>query len=438
MRKLLFVIVVAFLSVGMYAQQPVNKYIVKTKGAAKTVQAAAVVEEEEKPQDLLTQYVRYVSVCDWKEGMRFMVIPDKKDIIIKTFVDAATGKMVSSLSLRHKIMIYKGYESVGGIHEHLNFNCEDDGKAYYFEIPSVSYEDYCLGRSGVPALAYLGDVDMAREVLMGKTLLTQANQYYVDTELDGDGCAPIFDVPVNTEVKVVAVGVGTRNFPVKVIVADENGREFFQNVAISRTNSGMRDDEFDASSMKLHSFKGSFELLSDNMTASSEFKDYLGKDVYTLNSTTMADSYGARVKVARLSVFTIKDIKPQRGQQYVKMTLTGHGSGREYTMMVILRSDDATGDIATMSEHLFSSIFAWGDPMKMEGVRQSNLQNVQKGIVKVGFTENEVRLALGEPTDYGTDDHGHYTWIYKYNDRSSLYARIFFSIETRRVTGAYK
>ena len=50
-------------------------------------------------------------------------------------------------------------------------------------------------------------------------------------------------VEKNMEVKVVAVGVGTRSFPVKIIVADKRGNEFFQDVAISKTNSGMRDDD---------------------------------------------------------------------------------------------------------------------------------------------------------------------------------------------------
>ena len=253
MKRLFVMVVMAVAVIGASAQE--NKYIVKTKGAKKTVVAASAedpqaAKETEEPQDTLSRFFRHVSMCDWGEGMRFMVIPDKKDMVIKTFADAETGQMVSSLKLRHKIMVYQGHENTGGLHERVNFKCEDDGKAYYFEVPTASFDDYCFGKLGVPTLAYLGDVDAAIEFFKDKTLFTLASEYYVDTELDGDGYKTITDVKPGTEVKVVAVGVGTRNFPVKIIVADESGREFYQNVAISKTNSGMRDEEFEISNMK--------------------------------------------------------------------------------------------------------------------------------------------------------------------------------------------
>ena len=39
--------------------------------------------------------------------MKFMVLPEKYDLIVKTFCEASTGNEVSSMSLRHKIMVYK-------------------------------------------------------------------------------------------------------------------------------------------------------------------------------------------------------------------------------------------------------------------------------------------------------------------------------------------
>ena len=58
---------------------------------------------------------------------------------------------------------------------------------YYYEIPNGTFDDYCYGKMGVPTLAYLGDVDIAREKLMGKTLFTKTKHYCIDTEYDGDG-----------------------------------------------------------------------------------------------------------------------------------------------------------------------------------------------------------------------------------------------------------
>ena len=438
MKKLMISAVAALLALTLQAQE--SKYIVKTKGAVKTVAEqpdGSQTEEKakEEPQDLLSRYFHYVSMCEWKEGMRFMVIPDKKDMVIKTFADAATGQMVSSRSLRHKIMVYKGHENTGGLHEHVNFVCEDDGKAYYYEIPTLSFDDYCYGKLGVPTLAYLGDVDTAIELFKDKVLFTVADEYYVDTELDGDGYKTILDVPEGTEVKVVAVGVGTRNFPVKIIVEDSKGREFYQNVAISRTNSGMRDDEFEISNMKIHTFKGAFELPSDSLAASGGYRNYVGKTVFTLYNTEMFGQNGQRTRVARLSTFIIKDIRAQRGTNYVRMTLTGESTGRTYTKEVTFVSQNVAGDIDGKHEDLFDNLFEWGNPLTLPGVRKEHFSDVQKGIVRAGFTEGEVKLALGEPTGHG-EEGTIYTWVY--NDPVRPFVRVVFDKATNKVKSVSK
>ena len=439
MKRILMMTVMAVMAMTLQAQE--NNYIVKTKQAKKTAkvstpEAEAAEEQEEEPKDFLEKNFHYYSMCDWKEGMRFMVIPDKKDMVIKTFGDSITGQMVSSLKLRHKIMVYKGRDEYHkGLHERINFTCEDDGKTYFFEVPTASFDDYCLGKLGVSTLAYLGDVDIARQLLKDTTLFTVAKEYYVDTELDGDGYDIITDVPEGTEVKVVAIGVGTRNFPVKIIVADKDGREFYQNVAISRTNSGLRDDEYGISNMIIHTFKGAFELPADNMAASSLYKKYVGQEVFTLYSTTMESAQGKTTSVARLSTFRIKDIRAQRGTNYVKMTLTGTGSGREYVKQVTFKSESVIGDIAGQHEDYFFNLFATGNPLKLEGVKKEHIADIQKSMVRVGYSENEVKLALGEPTGKGQEGN-YYTWTYKHPGKP--YACVYFDKKTKLVTSIKK
>ena len=120
--------------------------------------------------------------------MKFMVMPEKYDMVVKTFRDPAqNGREVSSMTLRHKIMIYKGHTEGSDGHAHINFLCQDDNKMYYYEVPNGTFEDYCYGKMGVPTLAYLGDVDIAREMLIGKTLFTKTTLFRIDTEYDGDG-----------------------------------------------------------------------------------------------------------------------------------------------------------------------------------------------------------------------------------------------------------
>jgi hypothetical protein len=328
-------------------------------------------------------------------------------------------------------MVYQGHENTGGLHERVNFTCEDDGKAYYFEVPTASFDDYCFGKLGVPTLAYLGDVDAAIEFFKDKTLFTLAREYYVDTELDGDGYKTITDVKPGTEVKVVAVGVGTRNFPVKIIVADESGREFFQNVAISKTNSGMRDEEFDISNMKFHTFRGAFELPADNMAASSAYKKFIGREVYTKYASVFTDQNGKPTKAARLSTFKIMGVRVQRGTHYVMMTLRGLGSGKTYTKEVTFVSQDVSGDIAGMHEDLYDNLFAEGNPLNIPGVQKEHMVDIQKGLVRAGFTEAEVLLALGEPSGRGEIDGKTYTMVYKHIGQR--YACVFLDKKTHKV-----
>ena len=119
----------------------------------------------------------------------------------------------------------------------------------------------------IPTLAYLGDVDKARELLMNQPLLTRTQHFRVDTEYYGDGYRDVV-VEKNMLVTVKAIGVGTRSFPVKIIVEDENGNQFYQNVAMSKTNSGIREEGFSYDA-EMYSFAGSFEFLGANMTVSS-------------------------------------------------------------------------------------------------------------------------------------------------------------------------
>ena len=154
MKKTFLTTCMAFLFLAATAQE--NPYIVKTRGAKKKAQTQmeggqlGMQEEDEAARDFISQNFRFYSLCDWEEGMKFMVLPEKYDLVVKTFTDVATGKDVSSMPLKHKIMIYKGHsESLDG-HSRINFFCPDNNKEYYYEIPNGSFEDYCYGKLGVP------------------------------------------------------------------------------------------------------------------------------------------------------------------------------------------------------------------------------------------------------------------------------------------------
>lgn len=419
MKRTIFMAGFALLFLAASAQQTANDYIVKTKHAKKVVSTEETADDSVKPEgeqkvhDFISENFRFYSLCDWYEGMKFMVLPEKYDMVVKTFHDSSTGNEVSSMSLKHKIMIYKGHTIGSDGHAHINFECQDNHKSYYYEVPNGTFDDYCYGKMGVPTLAYLGDVDTAREKLIGKTLFTKTDLYRIDTDYDGDGFQEV-KVEKNINVKVTAVGVGTRSFPVKIIVEDENGNEFYQNVAISKTNSGMRDDEFIMDNTKF-TFAGSFELQDATMTVLKDLASYMGTVVHTKYTTEMitrGDGKERVLKVPRLTAFTIENVMPKNNSTYVTLTLKEQESRRIYFKDVTFVNDEnVTGDIDGRREDYFGYLFAMGEG-KVRKTSQAARAAIRQGRVILGMTEDEVEMAMGEPDNTAESSNGRYDWIY--------------------------
>ena len=437
MKKLFFLGAAAFLALTAEAQtvDPNNEYLVWTKNV-KLEETKEEAEEkadsthEQKTKSFENKYFVFRTMCNWEKGMKFMVLPEKKDMVIRTFTNAKTGKMAGNMSLRHKIMVYQGHSGEGLLHEHVDFYCIDDSTHYYYEVPTSTFDEHCLSKMGVPTLAYLGDVDIARRELIGKTLLTTAEEFNIDKNTSGFGYEKI-SVPEGTPVKVVAIGVGTRQFPVKIIVEDVDGRQFFQNVAFSRINSGLRDDEFEVDNFK-HNFHGSFALESDNPATGNAYRAYIGKNVYTLYPTRMINSIGTEHNVQRLTPFNINRIAAKLGTRYVTLFMTDK-EGNKWTKDVTFENKDVAGDIDGKKEDYFFYLFAEGDTRYIRDVREENMDANRKGFVRPGFTEAEVRLALGEPDGKGTASNGTvYTWAYT----SSMHAQrctVYFLKKTKTV-----
>ena len=216
-------------------------------------------------------------------------------------------------------------------------------------------------------------------------------------------------------VKVVAVGVGTRSFPVKIIVADKNGKEFYQNVAISRTNSGLRDDEFIVDNIKF-TFYGSFALQSEvgGGKISDDYAQYMNKTIYTKYATSMTSTGGGdgRVaKIAKLTTFRIDAMTPVQNSNYVTLALTELESGRTYSKNVTFTNESVVGDIDGQKEDYFDYLFGLGDgPLK--GSSKAKQNNIRQGRVVGGMTEEEVKLAVGDPDKTVDTTEGRYQWIY--------------------------
>ena len=425
MKKSFLTTCVAFLFLTATAQE--NPYIVKTRGAKKKAQTELAGDsiqnaEDETARDFIGENFRFYSLCDWEEGMKFMVMPEKYDLVVKTFADAGTGKDVSSMTLRHKIMIYKGHTEASDGHHRVNFYCPDNDKDYYYEIPSGTFDDYCYNKLGVPTLAYLGDVDIAREKLMGRTMYTKTQYYRIDTDYDGDGFQDV-QVQKDMQVKVVAVGVGTRSFPVKIIVEDINGNEFYQNVAISKTNSGMRDDEFIMDNAK-YLFGNSFELVDDILAVNSyNYSAFVGRVVHTKAKMVMySEAIKKNQNVASNIGFEIVSLTPHKGDTKFTLRLKHTILGSYFTKDVTLDQKSISGtskDFEQEPDDYLSELFAPGPGRQVETTEGSRGM-IRLGHVSPGFTEGEVILAAGEYDEQTHGENGVYTWIFKRSNNKLL------------------
>ena len=428
MKRAILTMGLAMLMMTVSAQ--VNTYIVKTRTAqqkAIAVQQEASQEtasqaDENAPTDFISQNFKFYSLCDWKEGMKFMVMPEKYDLIVRTFSDAATGKEVSSMSLRHKIMIYKGHTVSSDGHSRMNFLCQDLNKMYYYEIPNGSFDDYCYGKLGVPTLAYLGDVDIAKEKLMGKKLYTKGRIYRVDTEYDGDGYREV-KMPKDLSVTVTQVGVGSRSFPVKIIVEDDNGNEFYQTFALSKTNSGMRDDEFIMDSLK-HTFYASFELQDAIMAVNRDFTTYIGKIIHTMQPSKMmtkGDGKDRTVTVPKMTTFRVDQAQRRPGTPFVTLSLTEMESRRPYYRDVLFTHPDELAERDVKLEDYFGYIFGMGEGAELQTTQEARAA-IRQGRVILGMTEDEVTLAMGEePNEIVQTSTGKTDWIYYRSKGKSLF-----------------
>ena len=416
-RTILTAGLVFVMSVLAMAQD--NPYIVKTKGVKKPDPLVTETKEdnqtdavEDDDDSFLGKNFRFYSMCDWKSGMRFMVVPEKYDLLVNTFHDSKTDKEVSSARLRHRIMVYKGHEDMPNGRVHVNFYCEDDKKDYYYELPNGTFDDYCFGKMGVPTLAYLGDVDKARELLMEQTLITRTQFFRVDTDYDGDGYKEV-TVDKNMPVVVKAVGVGTRSFPVKIIVEDENGNQFYQNVAMSKTNSGMRDDEFIVDNEKFL-FEGSFEYTSGKMEVAKDIKSYLNQVVHNKYATAMSSKGSGKVrdvKVPKFTGFFIDEIKQVKGTRYFTLTLRETESRRIYYKDVTFTEEDVVGDANGSQENYFGYLFGMGEGISRNTSVETRAA-IREGRVIRGMSEEEVLLAVGEPYSSMVNSEGVRQWIY--------------------------
>ena len=219
--------------------------------------------------------------------------------------------------------------------------------------------------------------------------------------------------PKNKAVTVKAVGVGTRSFPVKIIVEDEEGNQFYQNVAMSKINSGLRDDEFSLDNEKFL-FEGSFDFTGAEMKVSTDIKSYLNQTVHTRVATGMSSKGSGKirdVKVPRFTGFIIDEINSVKDSRYYTLTLRETETRRIYYKDVLFREEDLMDIRDATKDDYFGYIFAMGEG----ALRNTSLETrtaIREGRVIPGMSEEEVMMAVGEPVNKTPEKNGIREWHY--------------------------
>ena len=253
------------------------------------------------------------------------------------------------------------------------------------------------------------------EKLVGKEVYTKTQFYRVDTELDGDG---YLDVVVDKDVPVTvkAVGVGTRDFPVKIIVEDADGNEFYQNVAISKTNCSLKDDDFVNDNAK-YLFGNSFELVEDVLSISSNnYKQFLGKIIHTKYPTKLLNEFSKKMQsIPRLTEYQIEAMNPHKNDDKFTLKLKNTTLGTYFYIDMLLDEH-----LAQDQTEYFGYIFALGPGKKIETSEGSRAM-MRAGHVGIGFTEDETMMAAGEPDKVINGENGLYTWVYQRSNNKLLY-----------------
>ena len=214
-------------------------------------------------------------------------------------------------------------------------------------------------------------------------------------------------------VVVKSIGVGTRAFPVKIIVEDENGNQFYQNVAMSKTNSGLRDEEFQQD-YEQYLFQGAFEFAGAKMAVSENVRDYLNKTVYTKMATTMSSKGSGKVRditVPRFTGFIIDEIARIHNSHLYALTLRETESRRIYYKDVAFREEDVLEDPDLSEEDFFGSLFGMGEGAAKTTSKETRAA-IREGRVIIGMSKEEVEMAVGEPFRMVKEPDGTDKWMY--------------------------
>ncbi|MCK9159670.1 MAG: hypothetical protein WCR45_04705 [Bacteroidaceae bacterium] len=372
-------------------------------------------------ETFLNTYFPLVLLCQWKPGMRFIYLPSYADRYISTFRSYDTDQEADNGPLIFKTFEFLGTEErsfniTDGITYSTRFIFSCEGKKYYYENNDGRLDEICIKnpRATIRGLVYLRDVDTARKLLLGKTIFIQGMMARVDDKYNFSGYK-VVPIPENLKATITAIGVGSQEYPVKIIFKDEKGHYYYKEVAMSKTNSGMDMVNFQ-SDKKDNYFLNAFNFTDKNPTGEEAAKRmYLGMQVYPkINMDLVQNSYieGKKsimhIHIFRYTPFTITDIKVKTPSTLAQLTL----KDKEGNLYLV--NADLKYDVIIKNDNYIRDMFAFGDIRKeYPYISEEEWELIAQGDVKIGMTTDECKLAKGSPVQIRLKPNSHTeTWYY--------------------------
>ena len=229
--KKMFLLLLLFCSLSLNAQ---NDYIIET---GRSNEVVSKTEEE----IFVEENFKTIPMCQWNENTKFMFgrnilneneanwLPFTSDFKCKGNVDL---KFIADKVFYVNKIYEKKVSCPRGrcVRTYIEFKFEDNVFTYEY---IGSKEELCMNSESMSAnvdLVYLGDVDIARKILVGKTMYTTKNT--IGKSLTPGRMAKQYD-------KVCVTRVGTslkKGEPVRIFFKDDSSIEYYVDVYISKTN----------------------------------------------------------------------------------------------------------------------------------------------------------------------------------------------------------
>lgn len=382
-------------------------YMVKT-----TKQTATSGTEEE--QFVISNFP-YYTICDWKAGQKFMLVIEDKYGFMPIFKSATNNREVNNDKLQYKVFELLGMEEVtktnySGSTSTTRLLFESEGEKYYYETKNQSLGEICASNSRalIHNLVFLTDVDVARELLQGKTLYTKVTSARIDDGNISSGSREV-KIPRNLEVTVTGVGAGTRECPVKIVFEDRDGNSYFRNVMFSKTNSGLLDSDMVGGNMDKY-FPNVFSFVDKEIKTTEDIRSkYVGRSVYPKHIIEARKEGGGLQALLRYTPLKIKDMTLTPSSTMATLKVTDKNNAI-YNIEVNLKYD-----VFLRNEDYIDDMFGYGDLRKMyPGISEDNWLLLGNGEVKTGMTKDECQLALGSPIRMDVKTTSRYeTWYYQ-------------------------